>query len=150
MYGTSKAPVWRRGILNNLLATLSTRPAAALLTTPLVHLITGTPTLTPDMPIATLSASEATFTGYAPIALTPLVGPVNLNAGADGLLCTVNFLEAAPGTVQNNVTGYYVDENAGVDWVLAELFPFPVPMVISGDFLSLDVLLGLPFVVITS
>jgi hypothetical protein len=130
-------PTWRRSLASAMLATLSARPAAALLTNPLIHLFQGAPIITPDMPIATLTAQEANFTGYASQALPALVGPVNLAVYSDGLIFDVTWIVGANPIATNNITGYWIDQNAGADWVIAEMFTQSVPMAIAGDFLNL-------------
>jgi len=144
MFASSLNPYWRKAIIDELLVTLSTRPTGALITTGMVHLLQATVALTPLTPIATLVASEANFTGYAPIALPALSVPVNLLALVDGVLADVDFIATGPFIAPNNIFGYWVDQNTGADWVLAELFPALIPIAAVGDFLELKIAFPLP------
>lgn len=146
----AKNPTWRKLILDDFLAALSARPAAALLVTPQVKLLKASIVLTPTTPLATLTAQEADFTGYAAIALPTLVGPINPTVLTTGLTADVNFVVGSSPTVTNNIYGYYVDHNTAADWVLAELFDNPVPMALAGDFLGLAIMAALAYNNITS
>lgn len=147
---TSHSPTKRRAVLDALLATLATRPAGALLTTPTAHLFKTSLVFNQDTPIATFHTAEADFSGYAAQALPAAVGPISPGGQTDALLYTVNFLaNGIPATPQNNVYGYWVDHNAGADWVLAELFPEPIPFTQTGDYLDLSVLFALAWVELT-
>jgi len=129
-----------RPIAAALLAALSARPAAALLITPFVHLFIAGPN--PIVP-TTLPAdfTEATFVGYAPIALPlPLLGPVNLGLTDLGVHEEVDYLAGAVVPPGEDILGYYIDEAAvgGLTLYMAETFDVPIPISIAGDFISLD------------
>lgn len=135
-------PVLARDVVSDLLAALSARPAAALLVTPFVHLFTAGPSpITPDSVPGDFT--EATFTGYAPIALTlPLLGPVNADANDLGVHNEADFLAGAVIPPGETIMGYWVDEAASGGTVLymAEDFDTPIPIASIGDYISLDVL----------
>jgi len=138
----STNPVFARNVADAMLDALSARPALALLVTPFVHLFTAGPaTITPDFVPGDFT--EATFTGYAPIALAlPLVGPINADADHDGVHNEADFLGGAvvpPGEV---IAGYWIDDNATTPTTqyMAETFVTPIPIATVGDYISLDVI----------
>jgi hypothetical protein len=131
-------PTLRRSLVSAMLAAIAARPAAALISSPYVHLLQTNVVITPDTTLAAFQAGEATYTGYAPQVLATLAGPVNLRVDTEGLIQNNDFVVGANPTVQNNVTGYYVDQ-AGTDWVVAELFPQVLPMGKPGDFIDLQI-----------
>jgi len=137
---TSHNIVFGRPLAALLVARLSVGGAAALLVTPFVHLFTAGPS--PITPL-TLPAdfTEATFVGYAPIALPlPLLGPVNLAFDDLGAHEEVDFLAGAVVPPGENILGYWIDEAAvgGLVMYLGETFEDPVPIALAGDFISLD------------
>jgi hypothetical protein len=137
----SQNPVLARDVVDNLLAALSARPAAAELVTPFVHLFTAGPN-----PITPTSVpgdfTEATFDGYAPVALElPLLGPINADANDRGVHNEADFVGGTVVTPGENILGYWIDDNATTPTKLyaAEQFADPVPIVNDGDYISLDV-----------
>jgi hypothetical protein len=131
-------PTLRRSLVSAMLATLSARPAAALISSPYVHLLQGNVVISPDTTLAALQAAEATYTGYTPIALPTLAGPANLRVDTEGMIANVDFLVGANAVISNNITGYWVDQG-GPDWVVAEIFPQVLPMVRQGDLIDLQI-----------
>jgi len=144
MYFQAENIVWRRGFVAELLATLATDPAAALAPTPVLHLFTGSLEPDPGTLLAAFTAVEATFTGYAEVTLPAWVGAVNILDQVIALISSGNFVVGTPVTIQENITGYWVDYDTASDWLLAERFPAPFPMVSTGDFLQVDLAAGLP------
>ena len=142
MIFTSLLPTWRKAILDEMLAALSTRPAGALLTTPQVHLLGSAIVFNESTPIATFTAAESAFSGYTAIALPTLVGPINPNLQSTGLTADVTFIGASPLTTPGTIYGYWIDHNTGAEWVLAENLPTPVPIANPGDFLTLNLILA--------
>jgi hypothetical protein len=143
-YVQSENPTLSRTLIAALLGTLQTDPAAPLLSTPKVKLFTAGPSpITPESVPADFT--EATFAGYAEVALGTLLGPVNFsNGGGIGLHVEANFLGGAvvaPGEV---ILGYYVTDDADALY-LAERFDTPIPIAVPGDFIALDVIFGIPF-----
>lgn len=134
-------PVIARNVVADLLSALSARPAAALLVTPFVHLFTSGPNpITPDSVPGDFV--EATFTGYAPIALTlPLLGPINVDSNDIGVHNEADFLAGAVVPPGENIAGYWIDEAAAAGTTLyaAEDFLTPIPIASPGDYISLDV-----------
>jgi len=137
----SKNPVYARALSDALLDALSARPAAALLVTPFVHLFTAGPSpVTPDAVPGDFT--EATFTGYAAVALAlPLLGSVQIDPEDLAQHNEVDFLAGAVTPPGENILGYWVDEAAAAGTVLylAEIFETPIPIAALGDYISLDV-----------
>jgi hypothetical protein len=130
-------------MIDNFLKALTTVPVGALLVTPKVHLLMGTLAFSGTTPIASFTALEATFTGYAAQPLPTLTGPGNMAVATRGMIANNNFLAGPTLTVANTLYGYWVDAGATVDWVLAELFPTPIPISLPGDFLDLGIMMPL-------
>lgn len=144
MFITSATPVMAQPLAEALLAALSLRPSAALLATPTVHLYTAGPS--PITPQATPAQfTEATFTGYAPVSMGTLLGPIAL-PGSDGYGVHVacDFL-ATPSSsfVTNNIVGYWVD-NGSTTYYYGEAFDTPIPISVPTDFVSLELIFGQP------
>lgn len=135
----TKRLTFSRVLGNALLAALSARPAAALLTAPNVHLMTNVPAITPDMAIGSLT--EAAYTGYATVALPAVAGPVREDDAIQSVIATVNFVAPSPLTTTATITGYYITDSTNAILYGAELFETPVPMVHPFDFLDLDIAL---------
>ena len=143
---TSQNPIWRRTVITEFLKALSVIPAATILTGPKVHLLGGTVQLNTDTPLATLTAAEVAYTGYAPVALPILTGPVNNIPGMEGMFADVTFVAPNPLTVTALLYGYWIDGLTPADWAMAEMFPQPYRLSVPGDFLDINLLLGLYFV----
>lgn len=143
----SRNPVSARNLVDALLAALSARPAGAGLVTPVVHLFTSGPgNITPDFTPGDFV--EATFVGYAPVALAlPLVGPINADPAHSGVHNEVDFLAGAVVSPGENILGYWIDDSADTPTTqyLAEVFESPVPIATAGDYVSLDVVFALPW-----
>jgi len=145
VYAQSIAPTHSQvNILEAMLACLMTRPAAALLTTPTVHLFVAGPS--PITPQATVAAfTEASFTGYAAVVLASLLGPVNSPSGTcEALFNNASFIAGALSSSQN-MLGYWLD-NGSTGWYMGEYFPSPIPIVHPGDFVDLAIMIGAPFI----
>ena len=137
-FQTSQNPVMGIALADELLAALSTRPSAALLTTPTVHLYTVGPT--PVLPTSTVAEfTEADFVGYSSVVLGTLLGPIIL-PGTDGYAvhAEADFLAGAL-TGSEVIAGYWIDDGATTLYY-AEAFPTPIPISQTGDFISLDVI----------
>jgi hypothetical protein len=144
MFVTSKQPWFTRALANALVGTLSAVPGAALLVTPFVKLFTAA-SANPSPNSVPTDFTEATFAGYAGLALTlPLVGPINLLPQTVGSHNEVDFIAGAVVAPGETILGYYVvDNNAAPTKVyLSELFQSPIPIVNPGDSISLDVIFG--------
>jgi hypothetical protein len=144
MFAQSSSPQMSKFLVDELLATLGALPTAALLKTPKVHLLMAAVLLNENTKVADLTPNEATYTGYTAggIALPAPGGPYELNPAVDGNLYTVVFSVAAPGTVTNTIYGYWIDGNVGVEMYQSEIFATPYPMVLVGDFLQVNLLIG--------
>lgn len=127
-----------------ILATLSARPAAALLTTPTCHLFTSGPTPITSAAVTT-DFVEATFHGYAAVVLGAFLGPITLPNGEGwGVHVEADFLATSPFSPPGeNIQGYWIDDGATTLYY-AERFPTPIPISAVGDFISLDVIWGQP------
>lgn len=136
---TSQRPIESVGLAQAILAALSTRPSAALLTTPTVHLFTALASpISPNTTVANFT--EATFSGYAAVTQGTLLGPINL-PGFDGygVHAEADFLATAVVAPGQNILGYWVDNGAST-FYYGETFPNPIPISNPGDYISLDVI----------
>lgn len=130
-------------LVDAILAALSAQPGAALLSVPTARLFTND--FVPDADSVPADFTEATFDGYAADALGTLLGPVTLTNGSRALHAEVDFIAgaaaAAPGEV---IHGVYVTNAAGTTLYGSSRFDDPVPIVVPGDFLSLDIVIPEP------
>jgi hypothetical protein len=139
----SQNPVFTSALCDALLAALSTRPAGALFASvPNVHLYTNNFQPTGRTPLSAFT--EATFAGYALVALPTLVGPVTLPSGQEALMCDVNFIAGAVVSPGQTAFGYYLTDNANAILYVSELFTVPVPFVALGNFLDLKIVIPEP------
>ena len=138
----SQNPVLGKYMRSAVLTALKTNPAAVIWPTPKIHL-SQDPAYAPgpNDTNATLAAHEATFTGYAAQVPTFTV-PVNVGATTEALITTVVFLSTGS-AISNSLYGYWGDD--GTNLFLAEGFGAagPIPVVISGDYVQIDVILPL-------
>lgn len=146
MFEESKNPRTLGTLVLRYLAALKARPAAELVTTPTVHLYTAGPSPIPFDPTAA-DFTEATFSGYAAVALT-LSTPNILLPSQDGMgkFGNVSFVaDAAITPPGETIIGYFVDDGAGMMY-LAEEFDSPVQIANFGDFLDLQVVFPTAFI----
>lgn len=142
MFLQSMLPIWGNFIAAYLLNALTTVPGAKAIVTGEIHLFTATsgPITRASLPA---QFTEAAFTGYAAVATTGGGSIVNLPSGdGQGIINTANFVCTTTGAGES-ILGYWVQDAAG-NLILAELFANPVPIVNSGDFVSLDVIYAFP------
>jgi hypothetical protein len=141
----SLVPWLQTTLLQALLGALQTRPAAALLTTPTVHLYTAlSGQLGPAVDVSQFT--EATFSGYAAVALSGFTGPVNVPSNqGQGIFgsseFTANSSITSPGQI---ALGYWVDDGTSTIY-LCESFETPVLFVNPGDFLNLATFFAIPW-----
>lgn len=131
-------------LMNAWLAALSTRPAGPLLAVPTLRLCTGDVAIGPETVVGDLT--EATFGGYAPVAVT-LSGPVTMPNGGRALLAQALF--EADGTIVGPgeaISGYELTNDGSPPTILyaAEAFAEVVQFAAAGDFLTLDVYIPIP------
>lgn len=144
MYGVSKVPIFNRLWVNAQLDELNQAiPAPVTLNGCECRLFQGALAITPDTLLADFTAQIADFSGYAAAAIAAFVGPGNVNGFMQGLLFSAAFLATSPFTVPNNVNGYYIVDSAGTDWIFAEEFDDVYPFAAAGDYLDLDLVLGI-------
>jgi len=141
----SVQPTFERGMLAALLAAIDAAApgGAGILDAATIGLYTNAFDPHPDMVIGDFTA--ATFGGYAADASLALAGPFNM--GEDGLAMTQSYYFAAtdPIGTPETVMGYYIGTAAFADIICAERFADPVPFAVALDFLSLELILQLPF-----
>src|SRR3954467_2606859 len=146
MNRNSVNPWISRFFLNALIGTIKTRPAAALMVTPILHLFTS---VSPAISLDSVPAdfTEATFGGYANVPGVSFIPPgVTLPSGqglgtwSTGYIFIADTTLVPPG---ETVLGYYLDDGVTTLY-MAEMFDTPVPFAANGDFLSLD--LYFPFI----
>jgi hypothetical protein len=126
-------------LIQALLSCLTTRPAAALLTTPHVHLYTAVSApLSPHSTVA--SFTEATFTGYAAYAVSAFSGPVFLDDGSGWALLANPLFIAGSLSAPQVIVGYWLDDGAS-NFYGGEQFATPVNIVNPGDYIDLTLLL---------
>lgn len=143
-FQTSVQPQLTKSFVDAIIGCFAAVPAFALLRTPKLHLLLASVALTENTTVADLTPSEATYTGYTPggIALPAPSGPFDLLPTIDGNIYHAVFAVSGPVVTTNTIFGYWVDGNTGADLYFAEIFATPSAMVAVGDFLDLDVLLG--------
>jgi hypothetical protein len=143
MYAQTIGGKVSQSLIDALLAALGTRPGAALLTAPNVHLF-DQPHVADPVNDTPASFHETAFTGYATAAVT-LAGPAN--AGAIGRLYrgSVAFAMTSLAGGTPMLYGVFITDttNATLYWQCA--FENPVPMSRIGDFLDCDVGFSLDF-----
>lgn len=136
-------PVYTNALADELLGALQARPAAALLVTPTVHLRTDNRIPTPTSKASDFA--ECSFAGYgaATVNLT-LAVPLNVLDDVRAIQADVDFVAGAV-TAAQTVSGYWVDNGASTPAVtyMAENFANPVPIISSGDFVSLDLIFAI-------
>jgi hypothetical protein len=137
---------WSMSLIDALLSALGTRPAAALLTTPSIELFTGATVPSPTSTYG--SFTRPTFHGYAITAVT-LVGPVNIGTDAQAMIGTVTFVATAGGTIADTITGYLLTDGVGA-YYGAERIQAPIPIANPGDFVTINLVLPLPFQVLNN
>jgi len=137
----TKNPVVGRTLTDAILSALDTNPAAALIVTPWVHLFTAGPA--PVLPTSvSADFTEATFVGYAPVALPmPLLGPIQIDPNDRSGHHEVDFLAGAVVAPGETIIGYYVDDDdlTPTKLYLGEIFETPIEITSPGDYVSLDV-----------
>jgi len=141
----SETPIMAQALLDALLASLSARPAAALLNAPKVLLFQNDFVVQASTAIGDFT--EADFGGYPAggIVLPAVTGPVEMGNGTRAVLANVTF--AADGTLDpagQTVYGYYVVGNTGADLYMFEKFAEPVTFGVPGDFCDLATILPEP------
>jgi hypothetical protein len=126
--------------LNGVTATTPTTPGPWKSVT--VHLRTDT--VAANKYTDATAFTEATFSGYAPIALDLASGGFLVDPGPNtrAMLDPAIVFEFAhaitPPDVTETITGYWVGVEAGNQILCSELFPVVVPMGSVGDFIQLD------------
>lgn len=138
MFWVTQVFTWGYTLLSSLVGCLTARPAAAILSTPTVHLCVNSPNITPGSLPADFT--EATFTGYAAVAISTWSAVLNLMLNVIGIAGSALFVQTGTAITQT-VTGYYVTDGTGAVFYGAELFPTPVPMSSIGSFVDLTVVL---------
>jgi len=143
MWRRSQETTWHRDTIGDILDAIATAaPLNEILNGAELRLYTNAFDPNPDMVPGDFT--DATFAGYALV--TPLVWSAPVNIDPVGRLVHVegNFVAgaiAAPELVE----GYVITTAAKAAVLLAERFVDPVNFVVNGDFLSLDVVLQLPY-----
>ena len=136
MFVASIMPQWTAVLIAAMMAALSTRPAAALLTTPTIELYSAR-ILTPNQNMDYANFTKCIFSGYAPDTVS-LTGPVNLATNFLGLLADAVFIAtSASPFVPDTAMGYMLSDGAS-NVYLAEDFITPVGFAGPGAFLNLD------------
>lgn len=142
MYYQTQNFVYNRTFMDNLLKAFSTIPAAKLIATPTLCLLTGSPpNITPDTLLSDLAAAKANFSGYVD-GTPPLTVPVRLSSGAEAAIGSSTFVATtASPFVSNVIVGYYLTD--GTNLVGGELFPSGtvLPIAFAGDFVEIDLVL---------
>jgi hypothetical protein len=127
-------------LLDAFLSALSTRPAAALLTTPTVVLYSAGPA--PNIGQVLANYTLADFSGYAAQTLT-LAGPVNIGLTIQAMVGSVQFVAtAASPFVGQTILGYLV-VTGGTTMVGGEQFTTAPVIANPGDFVGINVQLPL-------
>jgi len=134
----SRNPIYSQAFLARVLLALQTNPAAALLDTPLVHLMKSPPgSYTPASVEADFTPNEADYDDYVAPALGTTLA-VTVDAFTPARTGTHNFpVTTNPPLVTNTIVGYWIDDADGL--VCYELFDPGeyTPMAVAGDLLVL-------------
>jgi hypothetical protein len=136
MFWVTQTLVYVTSFLNDIVLAFTTRPAAALIATPTVHLFNNNVAPSPQSVVG--SFTETAFSGYA--AATPTIGsPVNTSPNCVAAIgpCTFTAVAATP-FVPDTIYGYFV-ESAGT-LIAAEAFATPAQITAPGDFVDIQVL----------
>lgn len=143
MWRRSAEVTWQRAAIGDILeAIASAAPLNEILDGAELRLYTNA--FLPNADMVPADFTDATFVGYALI--TPLVWSVPGNTGTGRLVHVEgNFVAGAIAPGGETVMGYVVTTAAKAAVLFAEQFADPVNIVSNGDFLSLDVVLELPF-----
>jgi hypothetical protein len=141
MQRTTAQPVYEQALLDALVGALDVIPAGKLLSaTPKVELFTNN--YNPTGADTYAAFTKAAFTGYAPVSLVFSDGAVNLSNGDQARVANAPFVA---GALSGAVTVYgYIISDGSANVYIAELFGVPVNFVNLGDYLSLDLIIGLP------
>lgn len=143
MFVVNPSWVYQQTVTDAFLAGLDTVPIAALMLTPTVRLYTNAhiPNPRADTPA---DFTQATFAGYAGSALV-LDDPVNNGTSGRCRHAEANFVLGSPAAGGEVIQGCYITNAAST--VLYGQAPFtnPVSLAITGDELSLDIVLPLAF-----
>lgn len=119
-----------------------TAALAANLATYKVHLTQTAVPLSPVPALADLVAAEATFTGYAAVAVAapPVPFPDLVQSGVSWTSPNLNFAVGSTPTVGNNIVGFWVEypSSAPTALYLYGEFNTPVPMQEALDQLNLQ------------
>lgn len=130
---------YSKALIQALLGCFMTRPAAALLTTPHVHLYTAI-----AHPLSQNSAvadfTEATFTGYSAYTVLSFSGPVFLDDGTGWAMIANPLYIAGALTTGQMIVGYWIDDGA-TTFYGGEQFASPIPINNPGDYIDLTLLL---------
>jgi hypothetical protein len=143
VYRSTQYLTLKQTLVDAILAALGTRPAAALLDTPTVHLYDAphTPNPVTDTPA---SFTEASFDGYAAAAIT-LAGPVNGDNGCRIWRGSIHWEMDTTDDGTPTIYGAYVTDTGGTNLYGQVAFSEPVPLSIAGDFLDLDLAFPVDF-----
>jgi len=144
MFYRSKRPRITNVGIQAFLASLFSRPAAAVFSPPNVHLLADTTGLNENSVYADFAALECNFSGYA-LWIPTTAGPVNVGNGLWVCTFSANMFQAANPLTSGpqNALGYWLDNNNTDPVILWEEFDTPIPFAAPFDFLLLEVVLGL-------
>jgi len=149
VFQQSFQPVFSRIFIDRLIDTMGNAPTDPLIDDGVLRLYTAvTEPISPQSEVADFT--EATFSGYAEVAVDTSLAPNPVNYPTEagrGFDVQGNFIAdnaiTPPG---ETILGYYVVEKTGGEVIVcAEEFAEPVPIVNFGDFLDLSVILGAMF-----
>jgi len=144
----TKRPLYSKAFVEFVLLAERVNPAAVLVDTPLVHLISTDGFAPTELTLAAaFAAVEANFTDYVAKALV-LTGPRSIGAIGRANGGVVSWLMATdPMVTGNRIYGYWVEDADRV--VLSEIFAVEdqIDMNDVGSALMLEVLLPLPYLV---
>lgn len=118
----SRTPTYFKAFLNRLMAAYSTNPAAALIASPVLHLIQSPGgSFTPDSVVGDFTPVEADYDDYVAAALSGMT-IANLDGSMRALSGIASFpVTSATPAVANTIHGYWITSTAGI--VCFELFP---------------------------
>jgi hypothetical protein len=95
---------------------------SAYLSTSYMRLFVSNIAVGPSTTLAELLAAEATFTGYAPVALTTWSTPTINSGGAAQTECTQGAFTGTASGGTGDIYGYFLCNSAGTLWYGGETF----------------------------
>lgn len=142
----TKQITWSAAAVQAMLLANKTLPGAALIAPGYMGLFKNDFTPTPLSVAGDLTPAD--FSGYS-LSLTVVQPPHNLTPQRAACQMQQSFIATtASPFVPNTCYGYYIADVTGAILYASERFDVPIPIASVGDFISVNALLALPYVVL--